>query len=77
MLSNGALAAIESELAAFIGPVARMVCEEYLLAVGSGAGASGHMVAMVEAVAAEIGDPEKEVDFKKRARAAAKVSKDN
>lgn len=56
---------IERELAEFLGPMAGLVCQEYL-AQGSHLDSRKDVSRLVEAIAKEIGDPTKEGHFKER-----------
>jgi hypothetical protein len=56
---------LERELAEFLGPMAGMICQEYL-AGHPGLGSPQETTRLVEAIAREIGDPAKEAHFKQR-----------
>lgn len=56
---------IERELAEFLGPMAGLICQEYL-AQGANLASPKEISRLVEAIASEIGDPAKEARFKQR-----------
>lgn len=56
---------IERELTEFLGPMAGLICEEYLREA-TGLSSSQGVSRLVEAIAKEIGDPAKEAHFKHR-----------
>ncbi len=58
-------AVLERELAEFLGPMAGMICQEYL-AAHPALGSPQDATKLVEAIAREIGDPAKEAHFKQR-----------
>ena len=53
---------IAKDLARFIGPVARLICDEYINRTGQ-ARTKDELIAMAEAVATEIGDSAQEQQF--------------
>lgn len=57
--------AVESELAEFLGPMASVICREYLLGEAE-LGQPPDITKMIEAISKEVGDPVKEVRFKQR-----------
>ena len=61
-----AVETIAKELANFIGPVAKMICDEYINSIGQ-ARSTHELIAMVESVATEIGDSAQEKQFIKAA----------
>jgi len=57
-----AVETIAKELAHFIGPVAKLICDEYINSTGQ-ARSTDDIVAMTESVATEIGDSAQEKQF--------------
>jgi len=56
---------VESELAEFLGPMAGVICREYVLGA-TDPGQSPDIHRMIDALAKEVGDPAKEARFKQR-----------
>ncbi|OLC15300.1 MAG: hypothetical protein AUH29_08180 [Candidatus Rokubacteria bacterium 13_1_40CM_69_27] len=64
---NRSRAILETELVEYLGPMARVVCNEHLTRAARGGSTSVNDV--IEGLASELGDPEKAARFKERVRA--------
>ena len=61
---NAAAKLVETELAKFIGPVASLVCEDYIMDQGGTINELDSVFHMIDVVSAEISDPGQQIDFR-------------